>query len=204
MGRFQVDVANLPEGIGLDDAIRRLLAVKMVSPEAYTTTLEIRLRAAATPRCSGASPLSARSCARSSPPSPRPPPPYPVRAPASVDDLIDVFDALHDASFLGRRPRPARQRPPQLLIGLVARQFTVPKASTTRDATHTAAAVRAAPTVIVIRCTSPRISVLRSKVSRITETVTTVVPVGRAAEEERHGRAASPRGRAVPSRAPRG
>ena len=48
---------------------------------------------------------------------------------ASVDDLIDVFDALHDASFLwgDDLAQPDSARLTQL-IGLVARQFTVPKA----------------------------------------------------------------------------
>ena len=130
MGRFQVDVANLPEGIGLDDAIRRLLAVKMVSPEAYTTTLEIRLRGRRDPalqrrlatlrqelRPQFAAVLEAAAARLGLEPL------------ASVDDLIDVFDALHDASFLwgDDLAQPDSARLTQL-IGLVARQFTVPKA----------------------------------------------------------------------------
>jgi hypothetical protein len=45
---------------------------------------------------------------------------------ADVDDLIDVFDALHDASFLwGDDLAQHDNARLTQLIGLVARQFTV-------------------------------------------------------------------------------
>jgi AcrR family transcriptional regulator len=114
MARFQVDVANLPAGIGLDDAIQRLLAVKMVSPEAYTTTLEIRLRGRRDPALQRRL-ATLRQADRLG-----------LEPLADVDDLIDVFDALHDASFLwGDDLAQHDNARLTQLIGLVARQFTV-------------------------------------------------------------------------------
>ncbi|MFT3888269.1 MAG: TetR/AcrR family transcriptional regulator [Arachnia sp.] len=127
MARFQADVAKLPEGIQLDDAIRRLLTVKMISPEAHTTTLEIRLRGRRDPalqrrlftlrqelRPQFAAVLEAAADRLD------------LEPVASVDDLIDIFDALHDASVLwgddlGQQDSVRLTQ----LIGLVAQRFTV-------------------------------------------------------------------------------
>ncbi|HMQ64858.1 MAG TPA: TetR/AcrR family transcriptional regulator [Arachnia sp.] len=126
--QFQGKVADLPDGITIDGAVRQLLAAKEVSPEVYTTMLEIRLRGRRDPA------LLRRLTALREEMEPRFAAVLQAAADrlgleptADIDVLIDIFDALHDATFISGADLtdPDNSRLTQL-IGFVARQFTRP------------------------------------------------------------------------------